>query len=332
EGDRVAIAHVGDSRAYLLRAGELKQVTKDHTFVQTLVDSGRITEEEAAVHPKRNLLMKALDGVHTVEPDLSIREVKPGDRFLLCSDGLSGVLTPADIHEVLSSGDPTGCVTALVERALEGGAPDNVTVVVADVVTDDNGPGEEQPYRMPVVVGAAAELRNRDQLPGIDFPEDSARDPDRADPDPVPIVSEESTSTPGRPKRRLTWLVGSLSVVAALLIGMVGFWFWANNQYYVGAVDGKVAIYQGIPDGLGPNGFSKAIQTSQTPVTELPVFSQEQVADTIPASDLDSARNILVELQTQATECTEKPRTPGCPSSPLPAPVPIPIPSPSASA
>lgn len=314
EGDRVAIAHVGDSRAYLLRAGELLQVTKDHTFVQTLVDAGTITDEEAASHPKRNLLMKALDGVHTVEPDLSIREVKSGDRFLLCSDGLSGVLTPAEIREVLSSGDPTGCVTALVERALEGGAPDNVTVVVADLVTDTEQRGQDEPYRMPVVVGAAAELRNRDRLPDIDFPEDSARDPDRADPEPTPAPSPAGPTAPtGHPKRRLTWLVGSLSVVAALLIGMVGFWFWANNQYYVGAVDGKVAIYQGIPDGFGPNGFSKAIQTSQMPVNGLPVYSQEQIADTIPASDLDSARNILVELQAQATQCIKKPKTPGCP-------------------
>lgn len=323
ERDRVAIAHVGDSRAYLLRAGELLQVTKDHTFVQTLVDGGQITEEQAATHPKRNLLVKALDGVHTVEPDLSIREAKSGDRFLLCSDGLSGVLTPAEIRDVLSSGDPTGCVTALVERALEGGAPDNVTVVVADLVTDDQPPGDEEPYRTPVVVGAAAELRNRDQLPGIDFPEDSARDPDRADPEPTPDSgSRESAPTKAAPQGRLVWLVGALSATAALLIGVVGFWFWANNQYYVGAVSGKIAIYQGIPDGFGENGFSKAIQTSQTPVADLPTYSQEQITETITASDLDSARNILLELQAQATQCTEKPKTPGCPSAPAPIPTP----------
>ncbi len=317
EGDRVAIAHVGDSRAYLLRDGKLLQVTKDHTFVQTLVDAGKITDDEAAHHPKRNLLMKALDGVHTVEPDLSVREVKAGDRFLLCSDGLSGVLSPTEIREVLSSGDPTGCVTALVERALEGGAPDNVTVVVADLVTDDREPGDEEPYRMPVVVGAAAELRNRDRLPGIDFPEDSTRDPDRADPDPATAAEADAApSTPTRKRPRISWLVGSLSFLAIVLIGMVGFWFWANNQYYVGEDNGKVAIYQGIPDGFGENGFSKAIQTSQTPVSSLPEYSQEELADTIPASDLDSARNILVQLQAQATQCTEKPKTPGCPPPP----------------
>ncbi len=327
EDDRVAIAHVGDSRAYLLRDGVLQQLTKDHTFVQTLVDAGRITPEEAAVHDKRNLLIKALDGVHSVEPDLSIREVRSGDRFLLCSDGLSGVLTPTEIQEILSTGDPTGCVTALVERALEGGAPDNVTVVVADLVTDpDAGSHGDESYRMPVVVGAAAELRNRDRLPGIDFPKDAARDPDRAD-EPSEESTDETEAAPtgGKRKRRLTGLVVSLSVVAALLLGVVGFWFWANNQYYVGAIDGKVGIYQGIPDGFGPNGFSKGIQTSGTSVDSLPIYSQEQVAQTIPASDLDAARNIVTQLEAQATQCTEKPKTPGCPPQPTPSPSPIPV-------
>lgn len=327
EGDRVAIAHVGDSRAYLLRDGALQQLTKDHTFVQTLVDAGRITPEEAAVHDKRNLLIKALDGVHSVEPDLSIREVKSGDRFLLCSDGLSGVLTPDEIQTILSTGDPTGCVTALVERSLEAGAPDNVTVVVADLTTDpDAATHGDESYRMPVVVGAAAELRNRDRLPGIDFPQDAARDPDRADaPASEPETDAEVPTPTGKRKRRLTGLVVSLSVVAALLLGVVGFWFWASNQYYVGAIDGKVGIYQGIPEGFGPNGFSKGIQTSGTPVETLPIYSQEQISQTIPASNLDAARNIVTQLEAQAKQCTEKPKTPGCPPQDKPSPSPIPV-------
>lgn len=325
EGDRVALAHVGDSRAYLLRDGKLSQLTKDHTFVQTLVDAGRITPEEAAVHEKRNLLIKALDGVHHVEPDLSMREVKAGDRFLLCSDGLSGVLTPAELQALLSSGDPTGTVTSLVERALEAGAPDNVTCVVADLVADDSviepdTTATAQANAMPVVVGAAAELRNRDRLPGIDFPVDSQPDPDRpaASPEQVaqtaaaPAQSPAPTPPPRR-RRKLGPLVLSLSIVAVILVSLTGFWVWTHNQYYVGNVNGQVGIYQGIKDGFGEHGFSKAIQTSQTSVNQLPTYSQDQINNTIPAANLEAARNIVATLEAQAAQCVAVPKTPGCP-------------------
>lgn len=323
EGDRVALAHVGDSRAYLLRDGQLQQLTKDHTFVQTLVDAGRITSDEAAVHEKRNLLIKALDGVHHVEPDLSMREVKAGDRFLLCSDGLSGVLKPTELQELLSSGDPTGTVTRLVERALEAGAPDNVTCVVADLVADPEPiVTESSSTAMPVVVGAAAELRNRDRLPGIDFPADSQPDPDRPTPSPALVSATADGSTelpkakaPRKRKRRLGPLVVSLSVLAVILIGLVGFWGWAHNQYYVGNVNGKIGIYQGIKDGFGPNGFSKAIQTSATSVSQLPTYSQDEINKTIPAGNLEAARNIVATLEAQAAQCAAVPKTPGCPQT-----------------
>lgn len=311
EDDRVAIAHVGDSRAYLLRDGVLTQLTKDHTYVQTLVDSGAITSEEAAVHAKRNLLIKALDGVHPVEPDLSIREVRAGDRFLLCSDGLTGVLNDAELLELLSLPDPTGSVTALVERALEGGAPDNVTCVVADLLAEDKSKvADRRP--MPVVVGAAAEPRNRERLPALDFPADSQIDPDRPD---VPVPPPDTDAPPTRKprKRRLAGLVVVLSVIAIVLIGMVGFWAWAHDQYYVGDVNGKVGIYQGIHDGFGENGFSKAIQTSETAVSALPEYSQSRIAETIPASSLDAARNIVATLESQAAQCAARPSIPGCP-------------------
>ena len=314
EDDRVAIAHVGDSRAYLLRDGVLTQLTKDHTFVQTLVDSGKITVAEAHTHSKRNLLTKALDGVHRVEPDLSIREVKAGDRFLLCSDGLSGVLTEADIKDLLGKADPTGAVTALVERALEGGAPDNVTCVVADLVSDEGRVPDPNFYPMPVVVGAAAEPANRNRLPEIVFPADSQPDPDNA-PDPGPAVATEAPRRRKRSSRRLRWAVAALSAVAVVMIALIGFWAWAHNQYYVGAVDGKVGIYQGIPDGFGPNGFSKAIQTSETSVSALPIYSQGRVNETIPAANLDAARNIVATLEAQANQCQVRPNTPGCPNA-----------------
>jgi len=119
---RIALVHVGDSRAYLLRDGELMQMTHDHTYVQTLVDAGRITAEEATIHPRRSLLMRALDGNTPVEADLSVREARLGDRYLLCSDGLTSVVPDEAIAQILLQHDPTGCVTALVDAALENGA------------------------------------------------------------------------------------------------------------------------------------------------------------------------------------------------------------------
>src|SRR5919112_396936 len=104
DGARAGFGHVGDSRAYLFRDGEITQLTSDHTFVQTLIDEGRITEAEARVHPHRNLILKALDGVHEAEPDLFVIELAPGDRLLLCSDGASGVLPDGRLADILSGG------------------------------------------------------------------------------------------------------------------------------------------------------------------------------------------------------------------------------------
>ena len=173
-GGRIALIHVGDSRAYLLRGGQLSQITHDHTYVQTLIDAGRITAEQARSHPKRNLLLRAIDGTGTPEGETSMREARVGDRFLLCSDGLSGVVTDPMLESVLRQvSDPTAAVTELVDLALAGGAPDNVTAVVADVVeVDEAGADLESARGRPVVVGAAGEQRNRAALPGLRFPDD----------------------------------------------------------------------------------------------------------------------------------------------------------------
>jgi protein phosphatase len=174
QSGRIAVIHVGDSRAYLLRDGELTQITRDHTYVQSLIDAGRITPEEARRHPKRNLLLRAIDGNAVPEGETSVREAQAGDRYLLCSDGLSGVVDDAAIAGVLRDlADPTAAVTALVDLALEGGAPDNVTAVVADVIeADDEEVAREVAMSSPVVVGAAGERRNREALPGLLFPDD----------------------------------------------------------------------------------------------------------------------------------------------------------------
>jgi protein phosphatase len=141
-GSRIGLVHIGDSRVYLLRGGTFSQITHDDSFVQSLVDEGRITQDEAAVHPQRSLLIKALTG-YEVEPKLTIREARAGDRYLLCSDGLSGVVAPEMLSEVIRTPDRQACADRLIELALEGGGPDNVTVIVADVVEKPDEPPQQ---------------------------------------------------------------------------------------------------------------------------------------------------------------------------------------------
>ncbi|MFJ8627582.1 PP2C family protein-serine/threonine phosphatase [Kitasatospora sp. NPDC093550] len=158
-GQRMGLVHVGDSRAYLLRDGSLVQITQDHTWVQRLVDEGRITPEEAETHPQRSLLMRALDGRGQVEPDLSIREVRAGDRYLICSDGLSGPVSHQTLQDTLGSFySPEQTVQELIQLALRGGGPDNITCIVADVIdvgATDTMSGQFND--VPVVVGAVAD-------------------------------------------------------------------------------------------------------------------------------------------------------------------------------
>lgn len=154
DGTRAGILHIGDSRAYLLRNGQLIRLTRDHTLVQTLVDEGRISAEEAAAHPRRSVLVRTLQDGGTVEPELFAHDARLGDRYLLCSDGVTAVLCDADLHDVLVSvAEPATAVERLIGLANAGGGPDNITCVVADLIDD---PEPANPGGPPVVVGAAA--------------------------------------------------------------------------------------------------------------------------------------------------------------------------------
>jgi PPM family protein phosphatase len=134
-GSQLALVHVGDTRAYLLRAGELFQITHDHSVVQALLDEGKITTEEAESHPQRSLLLRAIAGDGAADPDVSLHDAQAGDRYLLCSDGLTTVVTPGVIRDTLSApGDPEQAVARLIDLANEAGGPDNIACVVADVV------------------------------------------------------------------------------------------------------------------------------------------------------------------------------------------------------
>ncbi|MBA9002223.1 PP2C family protein-serine/threonine phosphatase [Thermomonospora cellulosilytica] len=190
-GSQVALVHIGDSRAYLLRDGSLFQITHDHTLVQSLVDEGRISPDEAASHPQRSLLLRALDGRGEVDPDLSLREAKVGDRYLLCSDGLSGVVTAETIFQVLTEyADPEQAVRQLIDLANRGGGPDNITCVVADVI--ELGPGQAPPQSSPLAVGAAA------NAPRTDLPDAGPAAPGGGPAGPPPPPQGRSDTPAGR--------------------------------------------------------------------------------------------------------------------------------------
>ncbi|HEX5189301.1 MAG TPA: protein phosphatase 2C domain-containing protein [Streptosporangiaceae bacterium] len=163
-GGSAAICHIGDSRAYLVRDGDLYQITRDHTFVQALIDQGRIQPEEAATHPQRSLLLRALDGRTDADPDLSMLDAQVGDRYLICSDGLPVAVSDEQILQALVAvPEPADAVVALVDLAIRGGAPDNVTCIVADVIdTDQSG---VSPTSAPVTVGAATNTGGTDTKP-----------------------------------------------------------------------------------------------------------------------------------------------------------------------
>jgi serine/threonine protein phosphatase PrpC len=313
DGTRIALGHVGDSRAYLFREGKLRQLTSDHTFVQTLIDEGRITESEARVHPHRNLILKALDGVHEAEPDLFHVDLAEGDRLLLCSDGASGVLDDARMSDILSTGNADFAAVELVRASLEAGSHDNVTCVVADVVAGEPDPDRDEPQ----LVGAAAEMRRRRGAMGGLFRGHRSGDtgelePVVADlPDDVPFaipadpVDPEEARYAPRPPRRFTWLRRLLT--AAVLLGLLWVagawaWTWSQSQYFVGERDGAVTIYRGLNADLPGLDLSSPYESTDVEVDELPGFEADKVRDGIEVGTLEDARDTVRELAARRSE------------------------------
>lgn len=239
-GDRIGLVHIGDSRGYLLRDGELNQITKDDTFVQTLVDEGRITREEAHSHPQRSLIMRALTG-HEVEPTLTMREARAGDRYLLCSDGLSDPVSDETIQEALQIPDVAEAAYRLIELALRGGGPDNVTVVVADVVDYDYG------QTQPILAGAVSGDEDQMTLPNTSAGRASAIRP-REEAAKRVAPQPETTGRPGWSRRRMFFVV-ALAVLLVFTGLAIGWWVIQRN-YYVAEYNGKVAIVRGIQGSL----------------------------------------------------------------------------------
>ncbi|MBE7324493.1 serine/threonine-protein phosphatase [Nocardioides sp. Y6] len=306
DGRQLSVGHVGDSRAYLLRNAELSLLTHDHTFVQSLVDEGRISEEEARVHPHRNLILKALDGVRDPAPDLFSVPLQAGDRLLLCSDGASGVLDDDRLAAVLGDGTPDFAAVELVRASLEAGSSDNVTCVVADVVTDDTPRSDDL---APLLVGAAADLP-RTTGAGVSDTARRATGRPAAATEALPPGAEGAIETdpeavryaPQPPARfmALKRLLVLVTVGGLLWIAGVAAWSWSQQQYYVGEHEGAVAVFRGI-DATLPGGFelSQPYEVSDVRMDGLSSYDAALVRDGIEAAGLDAARTVVDNLAAQ---------------------------------
>ena len=274
------IVHVGDSRIYMIRKQQISLLTRDQTYVQSLIDKKEITLEESLNHPQRSLLLQAIDGLSEVIPEVKDISLELGDRIILCSDGLSNVVTTEQILNSVKNFDNVGAVSSLIEKALEQGAPDNVTVVVADVVNEPSNNAQ-------VVLGAAAEPRNRIKLPGLEFP-----------PDIHPFITSEFPTLKSLSSfRKIGWTI-SLALFAALLFLATS--NWISKQFYVSNLGDNLAIFQGINSSLGPVSFSSAVQSFNLEIVVLTREDQEILLKGIDADSLTEARFIVRRLDQRA--------------------------------
>jgi protein phosphatase len=360
DGTQLALAHIGDSRAYLLHENRLERLTHDHSWVQSLVDDGKISDREAAVHPHRSLLLKVLNGQPANDPDLTLVKVQPGDRLLLCSDGLCGLVEDPVIEQALLLPDLEAALRRLVDEALAEGGVDNITVILADVV-DPGAVALATGTAEAAVLGAAAELRipaveTRMRHPGDGVDDAVDEDADElvaarsgatglsgsapVQPDalvaPAPAPSPSGSAGPGasaatiadeeryrpQPPRQRRFLRPLVALVVLSLVvgaGLASAYAWTRTQFFVGASNDQVAIFQGLSDGIPGVPLSRVYEVQPLAVSALPPYYQERVRSNIDALSLSAARETVGELSEAATRCAIVAR--GRPTrTPAPAP------------
>jgi phosphoprotein phosphatase len=359
-GNKLAMVHVGDSRAYMLRDGTLTQVTTDHTFVEYLVETGRLTRDQARQHPQRSVLLRVLgDTEGEVQLDESIREAVPGDRWLLCSDGLSGPVTAETIGEVLAGvADPGQAADQLVDLALRAGGPDNVTAVVFDVVKDD-----PEPQTVPQVVGSAATERLAQEraaaahrkaggqseakdtegaspaakaaalMATLEDQPDSTSTKDSSDVDEA-IAAEAATQEKARRRHRRRVLVGSLVLLVTIVGASALFYRWTQTRYYVSTYDGQVAIYQGIPQSIGPLKLSHSVRAyADLPVNRLDDNIRERLEDTVAQDSMSAAKTYVDKtVRSHVKPAGSRQGSPSASATPSPTSSPASTPAPEAPA
>jgi serine/threonine protein phosphatase PrpC len=291
EGERLRLAHVGDSRAYLLRRDELTLLTEDHTLVHRMVTEGEISEEEAEAHPQRSVLTRALGVDLWVDIDDLVVEVEKGDRLLLCTDGLTAMISNEHIRQILTERpDPQAAADALVSAADEAGGIDNITVVVLDFAEE----GEPHRGSAPADPAAAA---GRPAVP----PSGPVRPPPAASSIRLEARPSPSRHAGRRPLRKVAvWVVTVLGVIA---IGLVGLRFYLDRQWYVGVANDRVAIYRGIPTQVAGFRFHHVVvetTISADAAESLPMYRDLQQG--ITAANRRAAEAIVRQIRSDVAK------------------------------
>jgi protein phosphatase len=288
DDDRLALVHVGDSRCYLFRDGALTQVSRDHSLVQELLDAGEISEEEALVHPKRNIITRVLDGAAGLEPDVSVRTAVAGDRYLLCSDGLSDYVSHAAMTDAIADADPQRAADRLVELALTAGGVDNITALVVDVVAGSGADGR-------AFLGAAADDSAPPAMEGA-TPATSPPMQQVREARGLGLRRREQPGADPAPARS-RWLVPGIGgvVLVVLALGVLGGWLYVRSQWYVAPDGADVAIYRGVPGSVGPLHLQSVAQVGPA-LQGLSAESRRQVEQKIMVSDRGAAERILSEI------------------------------------
>jgi PPM family protein phosphatase len=307
---RLGLAQVGDSRAYRFRDGQLDQISRDQTFVQMLVEEGRITAEQALSHPQRSVILSAIDGREPLEPALELLDPQAGDRYLLCSDGLSDYVAVADIAAAMSPDDPQPTCERLVALALDAGAPDNVSCIVADLLDVEPAPDD----RLPIIAGAAADVAEtaEDSHPTTELRTAGA---------PPTAAPRQRHAQQRRGAGRRLGIVAAV-VVVLVAIAVVGTLVYSRHQYYVAATgtapSQQVAIYQGV-HGHAPGFGSHVKATTNIPVTALPEDERQQVqGNGINASGASGAQQVVNNLRQDSCALASTATTPATTPSTTP--------------
>lgn len=269
------LAHVGDSRAYLLRDGELDLLTRDHTLVQRMVDEGELTAEEAEDHPHRHILTRVLGGEGSVSVDEGVLELRQGDRLLLCTDGLTGMVRDDEIRSLLQqTSDPQEAAERLVHAANGAGGVDNITAVVLDVV--DGSAASSEPPSSSAVSTRTPVSPLRTTVP----------------PPPPP---EERGGALLAVRRAAVWTAVALAVI---VLGVVALRLYVDAQWYVGVSDGRVAVFRGIPAEVAGFDLSSVVVETTIPAEEAQALAvYRELPEGITADDREGANEIVEQIR-----------------------------------
>ena len=318
DGTQLDVVHLGDSRGYLYRDGTLHRLTHDHSYVQSLIDNGKLDDHEAMTHPHRSLLLKVLNGQAEIAPDLFAVDLEANDRVMFCSDGLTGLIDDDTIATVLALPHAGEAMAALLHLAEAAGGTDNITITLGDVVELPEAAGGAPPpadapeptvampedeaalvtrYATSGLIGAAADAKVTRTLAGL---KPGAEDLD----------ADLGATGKRRPKEKRS-RKGLLLIVLAIVVVLGGtgggLWAYVSHQYYVGEFHGAVAIYQGLPGDVAGIATSRLVLSTSIALGDLPVSWRDKVQATIPATTggYAQAKATVDELKLKAQQCLD---------------------------